>query len=252
MRCFLPNRQWVYIRPLPLERFSHPPPDSTPLVVTERWAERPVLHSSLSGAICSTRSSVYVSMLLSICLPAPPRGAPSLEPGAPDIPCCLASGRPSLSALPTSLFCKTLPSGVDHFLLTPWVGCCALPLPSCSALLFFPHYLSQIVFVYSGVGALNSLRAGDHVLMYLFPQAWFRTWPMVDTILSSLVCVKAALRGWWRCLFRWWVPITESVLGRSWEGAITQKFLFCLAFSYIHVVSFFFNWNFHLLFIFGS
>ena len=76
--------------------------------------------------------------------------------------------------------------------------------------------------------------------------------PVVDTVLSSLLCVKAALRGWWHCLFRWWVPITESVPGRSSEGAITQKFLFCLAFSYIHVVSFFLNLNFHLLFIFGS
>ena len=228
MRCFLPNRQWVYIRPLPLERFSHPPPDSTPLVVTERWAERPVLHSSLSGAICSTRGSVYVSMLPSICLPAPPEA-----PHVWNLVLLTYHAAWPRGALPFQHFpppCSVRLYPGDHFLLTPWVGCCALPLPSCSALLFFPHYLSQIVFVYSRVGALNSLRAGDHVLMYLFPQAWFRTWPMVDTILSSLVCVKAALPGWWRCLFRWWAPITKSVLGRSWEGAITQKFLFCLAF----------------------
>ena len=189
-------------------------------------------------------------MLLSPSVCLLPAGAPSLEPGAPDTPCCLASGRPPLSALPTSLSYETSPR--RPLPLTPWVGCCALPLPSCSALLFFPPYLLQMVFVCSPEGALNSLRAGDHVLMYLFPQAWYRTWPVVDTVLSSLLCVKAALRGWWRCLFRWWVPITESVPGRSSEGAITQKFLFCLAFSYIHVVSFFLNLNFHLLFIFGS
>ena len=40
------NQLYVYIYPLPLELLSHPSSVTLPLVITEHWAELPVLHSS--------------------------------------------------------------------------------------------------------------------------------------------------------------------------------------------------------------
>ena len=87
---------------------------------------------------------------------------------------------PFSTSLSSSLFCKILLKGFLPSDTLGWVVCPTSALLQ-NSVLFFPHCLSHVVFMR---GSYEFFESRGPCLNYLFPQAGYRNWHMVDTILG--------------------------------------------------------------------